>query len=172
MILAVASAALAAVQPVIPPDLTVVALQVPPVSAVGAPVAGDTSRPLAIPVVPVHVRVAAGGQQLFNDTLRVSASAGATYQESRSEAPEVVCSVERYYGSQQRYSLNINVYLRDQSAGPPLVNVSVSWQRPSAMASCGAEGTRQVQLMQTVPLGPGKTVTIQGDAGLSVTLSR
>jgi hypothetical protein len=53
-----------------------------------------------------------------------------------------------------------------------MINVSVSWQRPSKTVGCAGEGTRQVQLTQTVPLAPGQSVTLQGDAGLTVTVSR
>ena len=122
--------------------------------------------------VPIHIRVTAAGQELLNDTFRVTSNAGATYQLSRSEAPDAVCAGERYYSSQQRYALNMNLYLRDGSAPGTMVNVSVSWQRPSKVPSCGGEGSRQVQLTQTVPLAPGQSVTIEGDAGLMVTISR
>jgi len=53
-----------------------------------------------------------------------------------------------------------------------VINLTVSWQRPTKATGCAGDGTRQVQLTQTVPLGPGQSVTIDGDAGLSVTLSR
>ena len=41
--------------------------------------------------LPIHVRVMAGNQELLNDTFRVTSTAGASYQESRSEAPESAC---------------------------------------------------------------------------------
>ena len=177
-------AAVAAAQPGIvsqasvpPPIVTVVAPPAPPppmvVSAVGR-IGNDVIAPdmAPVPAIPVHVRVVAGGQQLFNDTFRVSRTAGASYQESRSEAPETVCATQRYYGSQQRYSLNINLYLRDDTSSGPAVNLTVSWQRPSKVLACGGEGSRQVQLTQTVPLAPGQSTTVQGDAGLVVTISR
>lgn len=139
-------------------------------SRVGHDVIGPEMAPVA--AMPVHVRVMAGERQLLNDTFRITSNAGASYQESRSEAPEAICAGERYYSSQERYSLNINLYLRESPPTGPMVNVSVTWQRPSRMPSCSGEGSRQVQLTQTVPLAPGQTVTIQGDAGLSVTISR
>ena len=153
----------------------------PPILAVGVPgmsnrIANGVSivpEMTPVPAIPVHVRVVAGNQELFNDSLRVTSNAGASYQESRSEAPPTVCTGERYYSSQQRYSINLNLYLREGSPQGPMVNVSVTWQRPSAMPSCGGDGSRQVQLTQTVPLVPGQSVdAIQGDAGLAVTISR
>ena len=123
-------------------------------------------------VIPVRVRITAGNHELLSDTFRISRNDGASYQQSRSEAP-VGCSEQRpRYGSQQRNSLNLNLYLRDDGSGTPMVNVSVQWQRPSAPPVCVGEGSRQVQLSQTVPLAAGQAVTLQGDAGLTVTLSR
>lgn len=157
-----------------PAPITVVPTPpMPPIVAIApiAPPIVRNSLTLAVPM-PVRVRVTAGAQVLFNDTLRVSRISGARYEESRSEAPETACPSERYFSSSQRYSLNVNLYLRDDSTVGSLVNVSVSWQRPSRAVGCGGEGTRQVQLTQTVPLAPGQSVTLQGDAGLSVALSR
>jgi len=116
--------------------------------------------------------VTAAGRLFLDDTFRVAPSAGASYQESRSEAPEAVCAGERSYSSQERYGLNMNMYVSDNSTPQMRINLTVSWQRPSRTPSCDGNGTRQVQLTQTVPLGPGQSVTIDGDAGLQVTLSR
>jgi hypothetical protein len=126
----------------------------------------------AVSAVPVRVRVMVGNRELFNDTLRVNRNASASYQESRSEAPEMVCSSDRHYGSQERYSLSISLSLRDDTPSGQTVNLNVSWQRPNRIMACGGEGSRQVQLTQTVPLGPGQSTTVQGDAGLNVTVSR
>ena len=122
--------------------------------------------------MPVRVRISAGSQVLFNDTLRVAGFSGASFQQSRSEAPETTCSPERYYGLSRRDSLSVNLYQRDDATAGPMINVTVSWTRPSQTLGCGGEGTRQVQLTQTVPLKPGQSVTLQGDAGLTVTVSR
>jgi hypothetical protein len=123
-------------------------------------------------VVPVHVRVTAGNQVLFDDTLRVARSIGASFSQSRSEAPETVCPAPRYYGVDNRNSLNVSLYLREDVDGTPGINVSLNWQRPTDMALCGADGSRSVSLSQSVPLGPGQSATVRGDAGLAVTLTR
>lgn len=145
----------------------------------GVVIAGQGAPPMMavgdmtpVPAMPIHVRVTAAGRELLNDTFRVAPSAGATYQESRSEAPEAVCAGERYYSSQERYGLNVNLYVSDNSSPQTRINVTVSWQRPSKSPSCDGDGTRQVQLTQSVQLAPGQSVTIDGDAGLSVTVSR
>lgn len=156
-----------------PPPVTVVSAPPLPVIAITPPAPPMVRTPQLSsgPPIPVRVRVAAGSQVLFNDALRVSRISGARYEQSRSEAPETVCSTERYYNSSQRSSVNLSLYLRDDTTLGSVVNVSVSWVRPSRAAAC-AEGTRQVQLTQTVPLAPGQSVTLQGDAGLTVSLSR
>lgn len=173
MLSALVAAAVAApqsstvVQAVAPPPIIEVLPPAPPVPPIVR--TPNESLPAELTaVIPMRVRVMAGGRQLFSDTLRVSRIGGANYQESRSEAPPVVCA----YGSTDRYSLSVNIYLRDNVATGSKVNVAVTWQRPVAQSNCSEDGTRQVQLTQTVPLAPGQTVTIQGDAGLSVTLSR
>lgn len=159
-----------------PPPITVVEAPpapMPPIIAIPpAPpsIARSPVKP-AIPI-PVRVRVTAGTQVLFSDTLRVSRVSGASYQQSRSEATETVCPTERYFFSSQRNSLNVNLYLREDSTIGSMLNVSVSWTRPSRGVGCGGEGSRQVQLTQTVPLAAGQSVTLQGDGGLAVTVSR
>jgi hypothetical protein len=123
-------------------------------------------------VVPVHVRVAAGNQVLFDDTLRVARSVGASFSQSRSEAPETVCATPYFYGSDNRNSLNVQLYLREDAGGAPAISVNVSWQRPGDSTQCGTDGTRSVSMSQSLPLGPGQSATVRGDAGLVVTLSR
>lgn len=162
------SAAIIALQPARQSGIVIAGQGAPPIVAVAAP--GFEMTP--VPAMPVHVRVTAAGRELLNDTFRVAPSAGATYQESRSEAPEAVCAGERYYSSQERYGLNVNLYVSDNSSPQMRLNLTVSWQRPSKSPGCDGAGTRQVQLTQTVPLAPGQTVTLEGDAGLVVTLSR
>jgi hypothetical protein len=120
----------------------------------------------------VHLRITAGNRELYNDTLRVTRNAGASYSESRSEASEGACAGGRYSGSSERHSLNIQLYLRDDMQSGQAVNVSVDWKRPSDNIVCGGEGSRTVQLTHTVPLTPGQSTTLHGDAGLTVTITR
>jgi hypothetical protein len=142
--------------------------------SVGEPVLIGTRRIPQVTVrsesVPVRIRVSARGRLLFDDVLRVARNSGASYQQYRNEAAETVCA-ERYSNSQDRNTLSINLGIREEPPMGPSVSVSVNWQRPSEDDICG-DGTRTVQLSQTVPLAPGQSATIQGDAGLTVTLSR
>lgn len=175
---ALAGAAVGA-PPVIPPVLpapTMVALGQstlpPPVGPVLSGLHGEYivgAPPLSMRV---HVRIMAGNQQLLDDSFRVSVASGATFEENRSEAPDSACPSAGYYGSSARNSLAVSLSLRGPSSAEPMVNVNVSWQRPTKAVNCGGEGSRQVQLNQTVPLAPGQSITLQGDGGLAVTISR
>ena len=163
-----------AVQASAPPKIVTVTPAPPPPIARSDRIANAPviSEPVSVPAVPVRVRVTANGNQLLNDVFRVGRNGGASYQESRAQAPNILCPNQRYYGTQDRYSLNVNLYLRDDNPGGPSVNLTVRWQRPATPLTCTSDGSREVQLTQSVPLGPGQSVTVQGDAGLAVTLSR
>ena len=142
----------------------------PRIVAVGAVPPFQERPPLL--VTPIAVRVTAGNRILFNDTLRVSENSSASYSENRSEAATVACPPPRSHDSSDRSSLSIQLYLRDNRNTGEAVNISVNWQRPAPGSACGNDGTRTVQLGQTVQLQPGQSATIQGDAGLVVTLTR
>jgi hypothetical protein len=159
-----------------PPAVTVAAPVPPPIVAVmpSPPplVRVSGQMPPAI-VVPLHVRVAAGKQLLFEDTMRIARGAGASFSQNRSEAPAALCPTDRFYGYGERQSLNVQLNLRGEyQAEDPGVNVSVTWQRPSGSADCGPDGSRSVSLSETVELKPGQSATVHGDADLTVTLSR
>ena len=131
------------------------------------------SRPVEQPAVTaLHLRVTIAGRTLFDDSLRVGPNSGASFSQTRSEAPVQPCTGLRPYSGSAQNSLNIQLYARDNSNQGPSYSVNVNWQRPAAEPDCAGDGTRGVQLSQTVPLGPGESVTIRGDAGLTVTLSR
>ena len=153
------------IAPSLPPPIVAVPSTPPPMLRIAQP-----AEPRVI--VAVHVRVAAGRQMLFDDTLRIARNAGASFTQSRSEAPVRLCATERYYGYGERESLNLQLNLREDPEAGPAVAVSVNWQRPSGTAACGPDGTRAVSLTESVPLKPGQSATLQGDAGLTVTLSR
>jgi hypothetical protein len=122
--------------------------------------------------IPIRVQVTSGTETLYNGTLRVTRNASASYAESRNEAPESPCESNRYSSSTERYSLSIQINLRDDELVGQAVNVSVEWKRPSSSLVCGAEGTRTVAMVQTVPLAPGQIAKLQGDANLAVAISR
>jgi hypothetical protein len=141
----------------------------PPITVVPAAPQGPREATIAYPV---HVRITAGSQLLFDDTLRVARYSGASFTHSRSEALTQTCPDVPYHGSSARQSLSVQLYLSGSAESASAVNVNVNWQRPIDGAGCLGDGSRSVSVVQTVPLDPGRTATVQGDAGLQVTLSR
>ena len=121
--------------------------------------------------VPIHVRVAAGNQVLFEDTLRTGRN-GASFDQNRSEAPAGPCAPGSGYSYGNRQSLRVQLYLVETGQAGPAVRTSVNWQRPSSTGNCAPEGSRTVAVSEIVPLAPGQSATIRGDGGLAVTLSR
>ena len=162
-----------AVQGPVPPIIAV-APPAPAPAIVGNRIAQSESVPqtVALPAISIAVRVTANGDQLLNDRFRVSRNGGASYQVNRNEASNMVCTNQRYSAAQDRYSLGVNMYLRDDAPSGPSVTLNVRWQRPAKPQTCDSDGSREVQITQTIPLAPGQSVTVQGDAGLAVTLSR
>ena len=150
--------------------LIAVSHSAPPPVTVAVPPAPVVATPR--PVSPVRVRVTAGDKTLFDGELRTARGSGASYSETWSEAPAIDCSADRFYASGERRSLNLQLHSRDEPQTGPAVTVNVTWQRPTSSTVCPSEGSRSVSLVQTVPLAPGQTSTIRGDAGLTVTLSR
>jgi hypothetical protein len=143
--------------------------------AVSTPVAPPMMRTVTFPprvIVPVRLRIMPGNQVLLDDTLRLARGSSASFTQSRTEAPARFCEAEGYYGAGERQSLNVSLYLRGETNADPQVNVSVSWQRPSGTAACGAGSSRSVSLSESVTLAQGQSATVRGDAGLVVTLSR
>jgi len=161
-----------------PPQAAVISLErpastgitlAPRVVAIGQVSPFEEQPPVAI--YRVRTRVTSGNRVLFDDVLRVSRNGPANYTVNRHEAALVTCPAPRSTGGQERQSLNIQLYLREEPQIGPLISLNVSWQRPTEGSGCFGEGTRSVSLVDTVPLQPGKSTTLSGDAGLAVTLS-
>src|SRR3954469_3613171 len=112
--------------------IAVTATTPPPPMIVAAPTAPPTpimaggripAVAQASDVARVRLRIVAGNQTLFDDELRVGRSSGASYSQSRSEAPEFNCSSDRYYGGGgDRDSLNVQLYLRDDPQAGQAIN--------------------------------------------------
>ena len=160
------------------PQVVSVAVQPSPPVIMPPPPIVTTSRNARLPavpgeIVPVRVRVTAGDRVLLNDVLRLTRYSGASYQESRTEAPHSVCSAPGYYGNGQRSSLNVSLNLQESVERGHAINVRVEWQRPSDSTDpCFGAGSRSISLAQTVALDLGTSQSLRGDGGLVVTVSR
>lgn len=125
----------------------------------------DYVNPYERPVTTVRIRAFAGGAALFDDQMRVGRS-GANFNQNRSEAAEENCPDD--YSATAKHSLSIG--LRPDGPTKNSYRVNVSWSRP--VAGCDGQGSRGVNVDQRVDLEPGQTVTVQGDGGLRVELTR
>lgn len=150
--------------PVAPPPIAVIP---PPVMTIPAP---PNLRSMGI-ATPVSVRVSAGGQTLFDDTLRVDSFSGAYVNMSRSEAGPDNCPTEfRTYGGNQT-GLNFRLSRRNGNEAN-YFSLTLSWTRLTEGQSCQSGGTRTATLNQNVELKPGQSVRLTGDGGVVVELRR
>jgi hypothetical protein len=164
----------AAQPPVIVP---VISTPVPP-PIISAPVSPPVIMPIApspprmpradTPPIVVDIKVLAGTQVLYSDTLHVDGYAGAGYSQSRSEASSLTCPLALFNGRSRTNSLNVRLGRRNFSEDEQAISVDINWNRPSPDATCESSGSRQANLSQVVKLTPGKSVRIDGDAGLRV----
>lgn len=134
-------------------------------------------RAMIVPLAPAPVEVSAidvdaraAGELMFSGTLRIAGDVGAYFSQSRNEAAAMLCppASGRTRGQVQS-GFNINLYPQRTNVGERIA-VNISWQRPAG-SGCD-EGTRTVQVNQTVELPVGGSVLIEGDAGLMVRLRR
>lgn len=158
--------------PAPPAPPPIISVPVAPSPLAVARVAPPIIRSEPAPAVPIDVRITAGDNLLFSDTLRVARNAGASYSQSRSEASPVLCPGFSGYDRGERSSLNIQLYWRESGGDGPGVSASVNWQRPQGGTDCAEIGSRGVQVSQSVRLAPGESAVIRGDAGLVVRLTR
>ncbi len=146
----------------------IIAVPSPPARALSA---GPATNPAAaaVPFI-VDVTVSAEGKLLWRGPLRVARGWGANFTQTMSQTPPAICpGLSRYDGD---YRDMLAFHVRVHEVEPDSVNVSVNWQRPAADWSCSNAGLRTVQIGQTVVLNAGRSVTLEGDAGLRITLTR
>ena len=131
------------------------------------PVITPVMTPYNRPAVSVRVRAYAGRQVLLQDEFRVGRMP-AMYNLTRSEADQSTCPNSSSYGSMARSSVNFS--LRADGASGDGYRVSFGWSRPTS--GCASEGTLSVTVDRAVELRPGRSVTVEGDGGLRVELTR
>lgn len=157
--------------PAPPPPIVRTMVPPPPMitTAVSPPPMMVPSMVLSGPPVVVDVRVTAGDRTLFADQMRVDEMMGASYSQSRSDAPARPCKTNRY-DRQQSTTFNLRLNARSGEAGTRLMSVSVTWSRPIDDPDCATSGTRSASINQTVGWEPGRPLVLTGDGGLRVEL--
>lgn len=141
----------------------------PPVIHRSTMIAPAISVPSEGEAITVEVDATAGGEILWRGSPRVDLGGGsASFNRTVTQAPEPGCKATRYErGVQNSFSLNLNRFRRDNISTP--TSVQVSWVRPTGCQ--GDLAQRTVQLSGSYDLARGRSVTIEGDAGLKVRLT-
>jgi hypothetical protein len=120
----------------------------------------------------IDVDASAAGNTLWRGSLRVGAPSGASFQRTLTEAPPEGCATGgelSYPGVRDSFRVQLNASSRDDET--PRQSFTVEWQRPSDQCTSGVT-TRTVQLSGSLQLKPGQSVTVEGDAGLTLRFSR
>ncbi len=121
--------------------------------------------------VTIDVELMAGSSRLWSGSLRLGAPHGnASYSQSKNEYAEP-CARDPYSGntsSNQNLRLYINRTYSQQE--PDQFTVNVNWVRP--VSECEGGGTNTLGLQRRLSLDPGRTVTVSGEGGLTVKLTR
>lgn len=164
--------------------LAVVALQAPPITRVPspapAPLVVTTGDRIARPAGSepfssaerIALRITSPRGLLWEGTLRVAQNQSASHHQNTSQAAADRCPPGSPYDRSERSHLNVSVNAQHGQQWGLSYRVDVSWQRPVQGEVCVENGTRTVQINQTIPIAPGETGVIEGDAGLRVQLSR
>src|SRR5262249_41424449 len=139
----------------------------PPVVQVTAPPPIVVPQVVNRPTITVRVRAFAGRALLLQDDFRVG-RAPAMYNQSRSEADLPGCVSNTNGWPMARSSVNFS--LRADTIADDGYRLTFGWTRPTT--GCGSEGTLSVNLERSVILKPGQSMTVDGDGGVRVELTR
>jgi hypothetical protein len=132
-----------------------------------------TAEPSNVPPVLVEVRVSSEQGLLWQGQLRVGAS-GANIVQSRTESEMAGCQTSDRHDRSLRNHFHLNLNRRYGVArdGDAAYALRLSWSRPASSQGCAANGSRTVEISQSLDLPAGGQATLRGDAGLVVTLRR
>ena len=149
------------------------AAQVPP-TVESAIVPPRRPRPPAEPAVNqvAHVTILSGRSELWKGQLHLSSNGSASFTQTRRES--YACTGDPGRRAYESEIENLNFSIRGAtSARQQGYTISVSWKRPldrNQTDGCQDMSERSVALRQTVDIQPGKSIRLDGDAGLAVTI--
>ncbi|MBV9842236.1 MAG: hypothetical protein JOY99_12040 [Sphingomonadaceae bacterium] len=148
-----------------PPPLAVPSLNRAPVIM--------TASDAVQPPIEIDVEVRQADTVLYSGMMRVAGNIGASYSLNIMNAPRGLCTGRLTYDMGERSSLQVNLRSESFRDQPDRFALDLHYDRPASDRSCDQQpGTRSIGLNQAVPLAAGASVTISGDAGLSVRLRR
>ena len=164
---AIAALLQASTIPVAPPSPPMIYAPPPVIRSVVTP-NSDQRRPQR---TTIEVEVRTGSEVLWSGQLAVSASQGATFTRRLSEASTDDCQAAGYVSPMENMlSVQLGPFRQVESDGP--LSVAVRWVRPTPPACPIRGGSRTVEINDAVVLTPGRSVSLNGDGGLSVRLRR
>lgn len=140
--------------------------------------AAPPAQPMAPVQYPVDVDVRAGADRLFAGTLDVGSPVTSSFRQEKTDAVLATCIDNDSYpasngprATQRSSSFSVSINPGYQRADNR-VQVQVRWTRPGTGGCSGQTNLRTVEMIEWVRLAPGQTVTLSGDAGLIVKLTR
>lgn len=140
----------------------------PPVLIASAAGTNGTDR-----VQRVNVRVTAGSELLWQGELTVSRGVGARYSQEKNDAAPTRCAdvPSRRQNVTRRVAVSLSqTYYGEGNSDS--YSIRIEWTRPADLDNCTGAGDRTIQMTQNVSLPNGQSITVDGDAGLHVVLTR
>ena len=149
-----------------------------PVIAVPAPPAPpprpspqDEAKLRAVPHR-IDVRMSAGRELLWEGPLMVSRRQGANLNFNKNEATQPLCLEEMSSYENNQTGIGIGIRALDDRSMADRYMLDIQWTRRAEPRACGSNGSRRGHVDQSVVLPVGQTLTVQGDAGLVIQLTR
>jgi len=120
----------------------------------------------------IEVRLSAGRETIWQGSMLVSMRQGAQVTYSKSEASQPLCPEDLNAYELVQSGVSINVRPTGERTLANRYALDIRWMRPAEQRGCGTSGTRAVDVDQIVVLPLGETVTVNGDGGLLIQVTR
>jgi hypothetical protein len=117
----------------------------------------------------VEVEARSSTALIWSGQLRVTTHTGATVRNETIEASHPACAAA-YPGATKRFRAELRP--AGNAGFPNRLTVSIGWTRPIEAECPLPDGSRTIEVSQTIELEPGRSMTIAGDGGLTVRLTR
>ena len=119
----------------------------------------------------IDVEIRAASEILWAGTMIVSNQQASTFSRQLSGPPPADC-MPRNYGDHHQDSLSMEMTSRSNADDDSIFNVTLRWGRSLPGTCPYRNSSRTVELSERITLAPDQTITLKGDAGLTVRLHR